>query len=155
MKRLARLFVVLSAAACGGTGVASAHVDYVTDAPAGSESFAELLGGVAAAPLNLLLLAGGGPVERVPLAAGTQLAYTLGERRCAGALTAEGDASAEGTVVDVRVPFADEAQMGFDLAGQVTVDLDVNGEHVSVGGWGAIVEDIEGTRLTLVDGPPP
>ena len=53
MKRLARLLVVLSAAACGGTGVASAHVDYVTDGPAGSKSFAELLGGVAAAPLNL------------------------------------------------------------------------------------------------------
>jgi hypothetical protein len=48
-------------------------------------------------PDPALLLAGGGPVERVPLAAGTQLAYTLGERRCAGALTAEGDASAERT----------------------------------------------------------
>ena len=70
MKRLARLLVVLSAAACGGTGIASAHVDYVTDAPAGSESFAELLGGVAAAPLNLLLLAGGGAA-----ATGTAVAY--------------------------------------------------------------------------------
>jgi hypothetical protein len=76
--------------------------------------------------------------------------------RAEGYETRSGDETAvEGTVVDVRVPFADEAQMGFDLAGQVTVDLDVNGEHVSVGGWGAIVEDIEGTRLTLVDGPPP
>ena len=70
MKRFARLLVVLSAAACGGTGVASAHVDYVTDGPAGSKSFAELLGGVAAAPLNLLLLAGGGAA-----AAGTAVAY--------------------------------------------------------------------------------
>ncbi|SHH37953.1 TrmB family transcriptional regulator [Halobaculum gomorrense] len=59
-----------------------------------------------------------------------------------------------GTVVDVRVPFASESDTGYELAGQVTVDLDVDGEHVSVGGWGAIVEDIEGTRLTIVDAPP-
>ncbi|PSQ03849.1 TrmB family transcriptional regulator [Halobacteriales archaeon QS_6_71_20] len=76
--------------------------------------------------------------------------------RAEGYETRSGDETTiEGTVVDVRVPFANGAQMGFDLAGQVTVDLDVDGEHVSVGGWGAIVEDVEGTRLTLVDGPPP
>ncbi|MFC7068484.1 TrmB family transcriptional regulator [Halobaculum lipolyticum] len=59
----------------------------------------------------------------------------------------------EGTVVDVRVPFASDASTGFELAGQVTLDLDVGGEHVSVGGWGAIVEDIEGTRLTVTEAP--
>ncbi|QCC48592.1 TrmB family transcriptional regulator [Halobellus limi] len=56
----------------------------------------------------------------------------------------------EGTITDVRVPFDAEAATGFELAGQVTVDLDVDGEHVSVGGWGAIIEDVEGTRLTVV-----
>ena len=64
------------------------------------------------------------------------------------------ECTVEGTVVDVRVPFASEADTGFELAGQVTIDLDVDGEHVSVGGWGAIIEDIEGTRLTVVDAPP-
>ncbi|UIO98649.1 TrmB family transcriptional regulator [Halobaculum sp. CBA1158] len=59
----------------------------------------------------------------------------------------------EGTVVDVRVPFASEADTGFELAGRVTVVLDADGERVSVGGWGAIVEDLEGTRLTIVDAP--
>ncbi|WP_284014061.1 TrmB family transcriptional regulator [Halobaculum litoreum] len=68
--------------------------------------------------------------------------------------TVTGDpCTVEGTVVDVRVPFADEANSGFELAGQVTVDVDVEGDRVSVGGWGAIVEDVEGTRLTLLDGP--
>jgi hypothetical protein len=37
-----------------------------------------------------LLVASGGGVDRVPLAAGTDLAYTLWERRCAGTLTADG-----------------------------------------------------------------
>jgi sugar-specific transcriptional regulator TrmB len=64
------------------------------------------------------------------------------------------ESTVEGTVVDVRVPFASTSSTGFELAGQVTVDLDVDGEHISVGGWGAIVEDIEGTRLTVVDAPP-
>ncbi|WP_435183095.1 TrmB family transcriptional regulator [Halobellus sp. EA9] len=56
----------------------------------------------------------------------------------------------EGTVTNIRIPFEAEAASGFELAGQVTVDLDVDGEHVSVGGWGAIIEDVEGTRLTVV-----
>ncbi|WP_435063782.1 TrmB family transcriptional regulator [Halobaculum sp. EA56] len=59
----------------------------------------------------------------------------------------------EGTVVDVRVPYASKTRSGFELAGQVTIDLDAGGDHVSVGGWGALVEDIEGTRLTIVDAP--
>jgi len=37
-----------------------------------------------------LLVADDGDVERVPLAPGTDLAYTLGERRCAGVLTDDG-----------------------------------------------------------------
>jgi hypothetical protein len=37
-----------------------------------------------------LLLASGDAVDRVPLAPGTDLSYTLGERRCAGALTEDG-----------------------------------------------------------------
>jgi len=37
-----------------------------------------------------LLVASDGTVERVPLAPGTDLAYSLGERRCAGAVTEEG-----------------------------------------------------------------
>ncbi|MFC7098772.1 TrmB family transcriptional regulator [Halobaculum marinum] len=74
--------------------------------------------------------------------------------RVEGHDTATGEeCTVEGTVVDVRVPFASDASTGFELAGQVTVDLDVDGEHVSVGGWGAIVEDVEGTRLTVVDAP--
>lgn len=56
----------------------------------------------------------------------------------------------EGELADIRVPFESEAATGFELAGQVTVDLDVDGERVSVGGWGAIVEDVEATRLTVV-----
>jgi uncharacterized protein YuzE len=43
-----------------------------------------------------------------------------------------------------------EAVDGFELSGQVTVDLDIDGEHMSIGGWGAIVEDVEGTRLTVI-----
>ncbi|WP_277552967.1 TrmB family transcriptional regulator [Halobaculum limi] len=63
------------------------------------------------------------------------------------------ECTVEGTVVDVRVPFGSEAEMGFELAGQVTVDLDVDGDFVSIGGWGALVEDIEATRLTMVESP--
>lgn len=37
-------------------------------------------------PDPALLLADGGPVERVPLDAGAELAYALGERRCAGVI---------------------------------------------------------------------
>ena len=37
-----------------------------------------------------LLVASDGDVERVPLAPGAELAYSLGDRRCAGALTEEG-----------------------------------------------------------------
>lgn len=37
-----------------------------------------------------LLVAAGSDVDRVSLAPGTDLAYTLGERRCAGTLTADG-----------------------------------------------------------------
>jgi sugar-specific transcriptional regulator TrmB len=56
----------------------------------------------------------------------------------------------EGLVTDIRVPFETEAADGFELSGQVTVDLDVDGERISIGGWGAIVEDVEGARLTVV-----
>lgn len=40
--------------------------------------------GYESAPDPALVLAAGGPVERVPLDAGTELAYSLGERHCAG-----------------------------------------------------------------------
>ncbi|MDG5775475.1 TrmB family transcriptional regulator [Haloarculaceae archaeon H-GB2-1] len=36
------------------------------------------------------------------------------------------------------------------LAGQVTVVLETEDGHVSVGGWGAMVEEVEATRLTVV-----
>ncbi|SNR51238.1 TrmB family transcriptional regulator [Halorubrum vacuolatum] len=41
------------------------------------------------------------------------------------------------------------------LAGQVTVELDDGERRVSVGGWGAVVEDVEATRLTItgIDDP--
>ena len=42
-------------------------------------------------PAPALLLADGGPVERVPLASGTDLTYSLGDRHCAGALVADAD----------------------------------------------------------------
>ena len=59
----------------------------------------------------------------------------------------------EGTVVDVRTPY-DTADAGrFGLVGQVSLDLDVDGDRITVGGWGAILEDVEGTRITVLEGP--
>lgn len=59
----------------------------------------------------------------------------------------------EGTIVDIRAPYDAESTTGFGLVGQVTIDLDVDGDRVTVGGWGAILEEIEGTRITLLDAP--
>lgn len=59
----------------------------------------------------------------------------------------------EGTIADIRAPYDGENASGFGLVGQVTIDLDVDGDRVSVGGWGAILEEIEGTRITLLDAP--
>lgn len=59
----------------------------------------------------------------------------------------------EGTIVDIRAPYDTDDGSGFGLVGQVTIDLDVDGERVSVGGWGAILEDVEGTRISLLDVP--
>lgn len=58
----------------------------------------------------------------------------------------------EGTIADIRAPYDAEGESGFGLVGQVTIDLDVDGDRVTVGGWGAILEDVEGTRITLLGG---
>ncbi|MFB6184637.1 MAG: TrmB family transcriptional regulator [Haloarculaceae archaeon] len=56
-----------------------------------------------------------------------------------------------GTVVDtIRGPPSTEGAGG-RLSGQVSVVLDVGDERVTVGGWGAMVEDYEATRLTVQD----
>jgi len=59
----------------------------------------------------------------------------------------------EGTVIDIRTPYDGDGGRRPGLVGQVTIDLDVDGKRVSVGGWGAILEDIEGTKITVLDGP--
>lgn len=59
----------------------------------------------------------------------------------------------EGTVVDIRTPYDADSRNASELVGQITLDLDVDGEQVSVGGWGAIIEDVEGTRITVLDAP--
>jgi len=57
----------------------------------------------------------------------------------------------EGRLLDVRTPYGTTEDVGFGLVGQVTIDLDVDGDRVSVGGWGAILENVEGTRIFLLD----
>jgi len=59
----------------------------------------------------------------------------------------------EGTVVDIRTPYDADGRNASEMVGQITLDLDVDGERVSVGGWGAILEDVEGTRITVLDAP--
>jgi hypothetical protein len=61
----------------------------------GDERFGVQIVGYDRSPDPALLLAAGGPVERVPLRAGTELAYGLGSRHCAGALVAGGEESGD------------------------------------------------------------
>lgn len=61
-----------------------------------------------------------------------------------------------GTLLDIECPFElGDGEHVTEMAGQVTLVLDVDGEQVTVGGWGAMIEDVEATRLTLVDVEPP
>jgi hypothetical protein len=42
-----------------------------------------------------------------------------------------------------------------ELAGRATLTLEVDGREYHVGGWGAILEGIEATRVTITESPPP
>lgn len=58
----------------------------------------------------------------------------------------------EGSVIGIRTPFSSgESTDLHEMAGQVTLDLETDDGSVSVGGWGAILEDVESTRISLLD----
>lgn len=62
----------------------------------------------------------------------------------------------EGRIVDVSYAGAGETEGSpplSQLAGQVcfTVSADGGGERYTVGGWGAVLEDVEATRITVLD----
>lgn len=60
-----------------------------------------------------------------------------------------------GTVDSLRCPLPIQPDTHIaDLVGQVTIDLRVDGEVIPVGGWGALVEDVEATRITLLSVDP-
>lgn len=40
-------------------------------------------------------------------------------------------------------------------AGAVTIVVDTGGERISVGGWGAVIEDVEAARITIESAEPP
>lgn len=56
----------------------------------------------------------------------------------------------EGTVEEVR-PHVGDKESGTQLAGQVLVIVDTGTDRVSVGGWNAVIEDIEATRIVITD----
>ncbi|MFB6244403.1 MAG: TrmB family transcriptional regulator [Halobaculum sp.] len=60
-----------------------------------------------------------------------------------------------GSVERIRCPVPIEPDTHVvDLVGQVTVDLRTNDGVTSVGGWGALIEDVEATRITLLSVDP-
>ncbi|MFB6176488.1 MAG: TrmB family transcriptional regulator sugar-binding domain-containing protein, partial [Halobaculum sp.] len=60
-----------------------------------------------------------------------------------------------GTVESLRCPLPIEPDTHIaDLVGQVTIDLRVGEEVVPIGGWGALIEDVEATRITLLSVDP-
>ncbi len=60
-----------------------------------------------------------------------------------------------GTVEGIRSPVSVGPDTHVvDLVGQVTLDVRVEEELIPVGGWGALIEDIEATRLTLLSVDP-
>lgn len=85
--------------------------------------------------------------------------FSAGETVC---LTVEGYDTTTGERVSKRGHVSDLAYVGgsnhgepvplAQLAGQVTIYItDEDGNTASVGGWGAVLEDIEATRLTVTD----
>jgi len=42
----------------------------------------------------------------------------------------------------------------FGIAGRATVVVDTGEEELTVGGWGAVLEDVEATRITLLEHAP-
>lgn len=56
----------------------------------------------------------------------------------------------EGTVEEVR-PHVDDEESDTQLGGQVLVIVDTGTDRISVGGWNAVVEDVEATRIVITD----
>jgi sugar-specific transcriptional regulator TrmB len=56
----------------------------------------------------------------------------------------------EGTIVDVEFPCLEAAEArDHYLGGQATIVLDVDDRIVEIGGWGAVMEDYEATRIVV------
>lgn len=61
----------------------------------------------------------------------------------------------EGEVVDFTTGSPDSATESYGLAGKVTLVVDTGTEAVTVGGWGAMIEDVEATCVTVLDASSP
>lgn len=65
------------------------------------------------------------------------------------------EAVLEGRIVDVEYPGDPVGAEGdlplSQLAGRISLDVDTGDEVVEVGGWGATVEDVEGTTIVVTD----
>jgi sugar-specific transcriptional regulator TrmB len=60
-----------------------------------------------------------------------------------------------GTVERIRCPVPIEPDTHIvDLVGQVTIDLKTEAGTIPIGGWGALIEDVEATRITLLSVDP-
>lgn len=81
-------------------------------------------------------------------------------------LTVAGVSLADGTETTIEGSIADVTYLGSEyesgeipisqLAGRVTVTIETDdGTRHDVGGWGAVIEDVEATRITVTDYTPP
>jgi len=64
------------------------------------------------------------------------------------------EATLSGEIADVKYPRSEEStgELPFVyLGGQATIVLDVGDDVVDIGGWGAVIEDYEATRITVSD----
>lgn len=63
--------------------------------------------------------------------------------------------SATGVVTDAAVTGGNAGASTVErLAGQVSLTVETDDGSITVGGWGAMLEDIEAQRITILDGPP-
>lgn len=62
------------------------------------------------------------------------------------------EVSFDGTIVDAHYPYLEAASDDIPfmhLGGQATMVVETDGQEVKVGGWGAVIEDYEATRIVV------